>query len=377
MKNSFSPTSAKKSSVVINTSTVPSVMNTNSVASLSVEEMNRVRDLKLKLSTRDMSSLLSYGDNIYDNLGKITDTVLANTTVKDLDFLGESMANVLAGTQAVNFQSLAAPKSKVPVIGKMIDRVKNVKAKVTSQYNLVSEQISKTLVEVDKVIVNLKNHDSSLGQMYDANTAEYRELQLHTIAAKSRYEEIGAEADAFERTLTVDSDPFDHQQLADARRYLENLDMTISNMEALSLDAYQTAVMIRQSQQNAVRLIDKFGMVKKFTFPNWKKKFAVALIGRDTQRGAELANTIDDANNQLARETAAMVRQTGVAVAKLSQRGVYDLETLEFVNTEFQSGAQELQQIAADGATARAELMVRVQQMKQDLQTTTLKVISK
>lgn len=377
MKPLFTPAGSKAQAVFMNAQNVPTVTKSNTAVKMTETEMNRVRDLKKQLDGGNLMALSGFCGNVFDALGKISDDVLAHSTIKDLDFLGESMTMVLTGTASVNFQSLNTPKSRVPVIGKVIDRLKNVKAKVAGQYQLVSEQIAKRLTEVDVTIKNLVTLESKLVKMYDANLVEYRELQLHSFAAKARYEEIDAETEAFAKNLNDDSDPFDHQQVADARRYLTNLQMTIATIETLQLEAYQTAQMIRDLQQIAVRMVDKFGMIKKYTFPNWKKKFAVVTIGNTFQQAAVMANTIDDANNQLARDTARTIRETGVAVAKLSQRGVYDLETLEFVQNEILTGAQEVRAAVDEGIKKRNELMARAAQMKLELQSTTMKAISK
>lgn len=375
MKPLFTPTAQKPKVVDENARGIVTMVSSKEVGSLSPIEQQTVLALKQELVNGGLTSLVAFGSKLGDNFSKISDKVLEHATVADIDFLNTHMTQIMLQTQSLNVQAMNAPPSSIPLIGGFIDRIKNVKAKVTSQYAKVNDQIQKSLEGVDLTISNITTQGDALEQMYLANTEEYRSLRYHVIAAKMRYEEVDAETNAFAKTLTVESDPFDHQQVADARRYLNNLDMTITNFEVMGTDAILTAKMIREAQQNAVLLVDKFGMVKKFTYPNWKKKFGLALITADQLKAATLANAIDDANNELVRNTATALKQSSVKIAKLSQRGVLDVATLEFVNTEMYSAAEEVARVTADGAKQRKELVARAEQMKQQLLTNRTKEV--
>lgn len=337
------------------------------VARLSPEEMNVVRELRSQLAPHDAASMAAFGAKIGENWSGLTDTLLEHTSASDITTVGPKMAEIVTSLRSLNMGDLAN-RSKVPVIGKWLDKLKNVRGNMMVKYDAVKGQIDASIAEVEKSCTSITNRMQLLEDMYAFNLAEYRQLRLHIVAAKLEYEHLTCEKAAFEKSLPEDAHPYDRQQLAEAKRYLTNLGMSISNMERLEYDAIQFGASVRIVQQGGEQLLDKFGMLKKYTFPAWKKKFALALANGDNEVGASVASMIDDANNQFARDTATALKQSSIEVAKANQRGVYDIETFDFINSEMMTSINEVAKITEQGDKDRQAVSLRLAEMKQNLQ---------
>lgn len=346
---------------------VPSIAKT-ALAKLNDHDLQQVRKLRGQLAVISPMSLVNYGSDIQSEIAILADKVLQNTGSNEIEFIGGKMTDIILKAKSTSVSALNGTKSTVPFIGAIIDRLRNNKEKVMANFTSAKDQIEKIVTEVDVVTTGLNTRMVLLQELYDANSRQYHDLDLHIIAAKMSMEEMTAQTNSFAATLPADADPYDVQQLSDARRHLTNMDITISNLERMRITALQGAPQIRMMQQNSAQLIDKFQMIKKNTVPQWKRQFALALTIDEQRKGAELANMIDDTNNEFARKTAEMLKQTSIAVATSNQRGVFDIETLEFVQQQLISSAEEVLQITNAGTQTRKEISKRLGEMKQEMQ---------
>ncbi|NEU35014.1 toxic anion resistance protein, partial [bacterium LRH843] len=87
--------------------------------------------------------------------------------------------------------------------------------------------------------------------------------------------------------------------------------------------------MIRIIQSNNLMLVDKFYAIKNITLPAWKNQISLAISLNEQKNSVQLANTIDDATNDLLKRNADLLHQNSVDTAKANQRSVIDIETLE------------------------------------------------
>lgn len=366
----FAPKPIRDMSVIENASSsnTTSIAKTSKSINLTTADQIAVRALRQQLSKNDSNNLLSFGMGIQDEFAKMADELLEHTRAQDISFVGEHLTNVVVKAKGINISTMNGNKSRIPVLGKYLDQMRNSRDRITSRFDTVSVQIEQSIGEVDKFCVGISARLKTLEDLFQANVREYKQLNLHIIAAKMAHEEISAETEAFIEVLPDNADPIDVQQIADAKRYLTNLSMTISNLERQSMAAVHFGPQVRMVQQEGLQLLDKFGMIKKFTIPSWKKNFALALTIDEHTRGAALANMIDDANNQFARDAATAQKQTSIAIAKSNQRGVFDLETIEHVQSEIITGMDELVKIVSDGDKERKAISNRLAEMKQELQ---------
>ena len=82
---------------------------------------------------------------------------------------------------------------------------------------------------------------------------------------------------------------------------------------------------------------------------------------------AELQKKISDTTNELLAKNAELLRENTAEIAKESERGIVDVETLRKVNAELISTMEETLQIQAEGRRKRVEVESELKVIEQDL----------
>ena len=155
--------------------------------------------------------------------------------------------------------------------------------------------------------------------------------------------------------------------LADLQDLINRLDKRVHDLRTMQMVAVQTAPMIRMVQSNNQILIDKFRNLQELTIPSWKKQFTLAIALIEQQKAVELSQKIDDTTNDLMRRNADLLRQNSVNTARVNQRSVVDIETLEHVQQTLISTMEEVEQIQREGEQSRQQAAGRMEEMKTEL----------
>src|SRR5690606_25947127 len=139
------------------------------------------------------------------------------------------------------------------------------------------------------------------------------------------------------------------QRIYDLNHVCNNLEKRLHDLHVLQQSALQTLPMIRIIQANNLMLVDKFYAIKNITIPAWKNQITLAISLNEQKNSVQLANTIDDATNELLRRNADLLHQNSVDTAKANQRSVIDIETLEHVQNTLIKTVNDVIQIQQEG----------------------------
>ena len=90
------------------------------------------------------------------------------------------------------------------------------------------------------------------------------------------------------------------------------------------------------------------------TIPLWKNQMVLALGIAHSQQAMQAERAVTDATNELLKKNAATLKQGTIEIAKESERGIVDIETLQQTNKQLIETLDELNKIRADGKAKRA-----------------------
>ena len=90
----------------------------------------------------------------------------------------------------------------------------------------------------------------------------------------------------------------------------------------------------------------------------------------------ELQRSVTDATNELLAKNAELLRQNSVDVARESERGVVDLETLKKVNSDLITTIEETIKIQRQGREARLDAERELAGIEDQLKQTLLNAVS-
>ena len=146
------------------------------------------------------------------------------------------------------------------------------------------------------------------------------------------------------------------------------------DLELTRMVSIQMAPQIRMVQNNDNLMAEKIQSSIVNTIPLWKSQMVMALSMYHSQQAADAQHEVNDVTNKLLQSNAQKLHQGSVAVAKESERGIVDLETLQKTNQELIATLDEVRQIQDDGRARRAQAEVELGRIEGELKKKLLEI---
>jgi len=331
---------------------------------LQPADFQEVLAARKELQNMSHNSVAEYGKNIATKTSSYTDELLNLVQNKDLDATGQKLNQVVQVAQQLNTSSILNKKKSSGFLGNIISKFKGVKDNFDSHFNTTKEQIDVLVKEIETSQSGLKARVDTLDKMFDGVQEEYKQLGIHIAAGRLREQELQQEIASL---TALPQDQSTTQKIYDLNHLANNLEKRISDLQVLQQSAMQTLPMIRIIQSNNLMLVDKFYAIKNITLPAWKNQISLAISLNEQKNSVQLANTIDDATNELLRRNADLLHQNSVDTAKANQRSVIDIETLEHVQNTLIKTVNDVIQIQKEGVQKRTEATVRLRALQDNL----------
>ena len=118
--------------------------------------------------------------------------------------------------------------------------------------------------------------------------------------------------------------------------------------------------------------MDKIQTAVLSTIPLWKSQIVVALGLYRQEKALELQRSVTDATNELLTKNAELLKQNTADVARESERGIVDLETLKKVNADLIETIEETIRIQQEGRAARRDAEIELTGIENELKTVLL-----
>ena len=331
---------------------------------LQQDDFNAVLAARKELAEINHNAVAEYGKNIATQTSGYTDELLNLVQNKDLDETGQKLNQVVQVAQQLNTSSILNKKKNSGFFGGLMSKIKGAKNNIDMHFNTTKEQIDTLVKEIEKSQSGLKARVDTLDRMFNGVQSEYKQLGVYIAAGKLKQDEIQQEIS----TLTSQAqDQTTTQRVYDLNHLANNLEKRVSDLQVLQQSAMQTLPMIRIIQSNNLMLVDKFYAIKNITLPAWKNQISLAISLNEQKNSVQLANTIDDATNDLLKRNADLLHQNSVDTAKANQRSVIDIETLEHVQNTLIKTVNDVIQIQKEGMQKRVEATTRLRSLQDNL----------
>lgn len=326
---------------------------------LKEEDTPAIIELQSRIQTRNPMSVSEFGRDVAQHTASFADEMLSQVNNKELAEAGQLLSEVVSTARSVS------TSSSLPIIGPVIDKLRNRASNLMSRYDSAKDQIDGLIKEVTNKQQHLQASNGMLQSMFENVQGEHRLLGLHVAAGRLRLAELSAELDAMKAEPNMSAARV--QELADLTALVSNLDKRVGDFLVLQQSALQSMPAIRLIQENNQILVDKLHTIREITIPAWKRQFLVAISLADQQNAVQLADSIDDTTNALLRHNADQLNRNAIATAKANQRQVIDIKTLEHVQNQLVNTIQETLKIQADGAAKRQQTAQQIQAMQDNL----------
>jgi uncharacterized protein YaaN involved in tellurite resistance len=335
-----------------------------SVKQLSENGFSSPRALNLVSSLESPTGILEYGQDIMTNISEKSDKFLKEVKDADVEFVEKQLTSVLTLAKSM---SLSKKKDDKFTLSNLFDRVKetfiDAKEQLLAEFNDVSVQMDRVVSEVENANSRILDKLKGLRELYQENLNDYKQLDILIADAEEVLNFKKKEMEE-KRNASQTLDAFQAEELNRMNRILDRLDKKIHNLKKFQLMAVQNAPSIAQMEDSAITLLEKFHDIKTMTIPLWKKQMRLYIDGQELQRGAKLAQTVDNANNSLIKANSDSVSQNAIDTARLNQRAIIDDETAEHVHQNLINTLDEVININREGQEKRIQSANRMDEMK-------------
>ena len=330
---------------------------------LEPKDFAEVKAVSQELAEINQIAVAEYGKNIANKTSTYTDDLLQLVQNKDLDETGQKLNQVVSVAQQLNSSNLLTDNRK-GLLGFLFSKFKDAKQSFQLQFNTTKEQLDVLVKEIETSQQGLKSRVEMLDKMYAAVQEEHHVLGVYVAAGQLKQQEL---TQHIAQLTAQEQDQNTVQQIYDLNHAANNLEKRVHDLQMLQQSALQTLPMIRIIQSNNLMLVDKFYAIKNITLPAWKNQISLALSLQEQKNSVELANTIDDATNELLRRNAELLHQNSVNTAKANQRSVIDVETLEHVQNTLIKTVTDVIQIQKEGMAQRDQATQKLKTLQSNL----------
>ena len=319
---------------------------------LTPEQKKRVSEIRDSIDLMDSQAAVPYGAGAQRNISGFADNILTQIRSKDSGYVGDMMSELMLKVKDVGVDKLGE-KSLLDRIPGFKDVSRSLK-KFMQRYETLEVQIDRIEGELDKARMELLKDIGMFDSLYEKNLEYFRELQVYIVAGEEKIQEIRTETlPSLREQAREKGDPMSAQLVTDFEDTVNRFEKKVHDLKLSKTIAIQTAPQIRLIQNNDKLLVEKIQTAVLNTIPLWKSQIVIALGLSRQQSALKMQREVSDTTNALLKKNAELLKQNTIDVAKESERGIVDIETLKKVNADLIETIEETIKIQQEGHTAR------------------------
>ena len=339
------------------------------ITALTPAEREKVEEIKEQIDLTDSQMLMQYGSGAKQNIADFSENILNNVRNKDTGYIGELMTGLVTSVQGLDFESLEKESGIMGIFKKAEAKVK----RFMMQYEKLEVQVDKIEGKLDEARMEMLKDIGMLDSMYEKNLSYFRQLQLYIVAGEEKMRELKEETiPALRKEAEESGDPMNAQVVKDFEDTVGQFEKKLHDLKISRTIAIQTAPQLRLVQNNDKLLADKIQTAIQETIPLWKSQMVMALGLYRQQEALKLQRDITDATNQLLLKNSEKLKQNTLDVARESERGIVDIETLKKATENLISTMNEAVKIQQDGRKKRQEAEAELEKLEQDIRRSLL-----
>ena len=317
---------------------------------LSPEEQKMVNDFAEKIDITNSQMVLQYGAASQKKLSDFSETALSRVKTKDMGETGELITNLISELQGFD-ATTEQPKGIFGFFKKTSNSIEQLK----TRYDSADKNVERIKAQLEDHQVTLMKDITMLDKMYELNLVYFKELTMYILAGKKKLAEVRAnDLKAAQEKAQRTQLPEDAQAARDLADLCDRFEKKLYDLELTRNVSIQMGPQIRLIQSNDTMMAEKIQTTIVNTIPLWKNQMVLALGIAHSQQAMQAERAVTDATNELLKKNAATLKQGTIEIAKESERGIVDIETLQQTTKQLIETLDELTKIRADGKAKRA-----------------------
>ncbi|MBP3652314.1 MAG: toxic anion resistance protein [Clostridia bacterium] len=336
----------------------------------SEEEQNMINEFSKQIDVTDSNLVFSYGAAAQQNISQFSDAALKNVKTKDLDEIGDQIANLVAELRGFETDE-GEGKGFFGFFKKQRSSIETMKAK----YDDTEVNVNRIIEALEAHQIQLLKDIAMLDRLYEQNLKYFKELSMYIAAGKLRLEEFRANEiqQAYDKAKASGL-PEDAQAAKDLTDKADRFEKKIYDLELTRNISIQMAPQIRMIQSSNQLMAEKIQTSIVNTIPLWKSQMVMALGIAHTQKAMEAQKSVTDLTNELLRKNAEKLHMASVESAREAERGIIDIETLKETNQMLISTMDEVLSIQQQGKEKRRNAEAELAAIETELRNKLLEI---
>ena len=338
------------------------------LAQLTPEERREADSIREQIDVRDSQMLMQYGAGAKQNIADFSANILNNIRAKDSGFVGDLMTELVTNVEGLDFEYL----EKDPGIFGIFKKAENRLKRFMAQFERLEDQVDRIEGKLDEARMELLRDIGMFDTMYEKNLEYFKRLQIYITAGEEKIRELREQTiPSLRAEVQKSRDPMHAQLVRDFEDTVSQFEKKVHDLKTSKTIAIQTAPQIKLIQNNDKLLADKIQTAIQETIPLWKSQMVMALGLARQQETLKLQRDVTDTTNALLLRNSEILKQNTSNVARETERGIVDIETLKKANQNLIDTMNEAVRIQKDGhdkrMAAEQELIKIENEIKQAL----------
>lgn len=331
---------------------------------LPEDQRQRVEQIMSEIKIEDSQSVLQYGVGAQSQIASFADNVLGEVRAKDSGFVGEVLTDLMLKVKDLDADGLSNKKGLFGIFGSISASTQKFAAK----YQKLNVEIEKIVDELDKSKMHLLKDITLLDYLFEKNLEYLGNLNQYIIAGTLKLKELNEKViPEMQARVNATNDPLDAQRLNDTLQLANRFEKKIYDLKLSRMIALQTAPQIRLIQNNNQVLVEKIQSSILNTIPLWKNQIVIALSLFRQKKALAVQKEVTDTTNALLKKNSEMLKDSSLQIARESERGIVDIDTLKKVNADLIQTIEETINIQQEGRKNRQQAEIELATIEKEL----------
>lgn len=332
------------------------------------EEKALIQQYKDKINLNSTTDIIQYGVGAQSNVSSFSNEILKQVRAKDLGGAEDILLNLRS--EIKEFDERVKKKPLFP----FFDNIKRKIGRMRTEYASVEKNIHQIELKLEGHYKHLAKDVNIFDKLFVQNQQFFKELSLHIQAGDEKLQEVHQKTlPELKAEAESTGDPHKIQEYKDLEQHVVRFERKIHDLKLTRMVVLQTAPQIRMIQSNSSSLMEKIQSSIVNTLPLWKNQMVLTLGIAHAQSALEAQRAVTDATNELLKRNSEMLKDATINVAKETERGIIDLDTIKKANTDIITTIEEVLRIQRDGREKRRVAELELHQAEKELKSHILK----
>lgn len=330
---------------------------------LSDEEMKVVDNFVKQIDISNTTHVLQYGADAQKKMADFSDMALEKVRTKDLGTVGDTLSELI-----VELKGFSALEEENKGIKGLFRKAANPVVKLKAKYDKAEVNVEKVVDVLEGHQVTLTKDIAVLDEMFAANNTNFKQLSMYIVAGKKKLEEAqNVTLPQLKAKAEASGEAADAQAANDFASMCNRFEKKLHDLDLTRTVSLQMAPQIRMVQNNDALMVEKIQTTLVNTIPLWKSQMVLALGLANNEAAVEAQKAVSDTTNELLKKNAEVLKKTTVGVARESERGIVDIETLKNTNRQLIETIDEVMKIQQEGREKRKAAEVELAKIELEL----------